>query len=190
MQYVIVLAAAYLIGSISFAILVASSQGVDIRSEGSGNPGTSNVMRVLGRKLAIVVLLGDAAKGAAAAAIGAIAIDTTWGWIALFVAVVGHSFPIWHGFKGGRSVATAVGGAIYLAPVVGLIIGVVWIAILVVLKTASVASLTAMVLLVPALAIAGRPADELLWASAIAVFVIVRHTDNIGRLARREEKSV
>lgn len=190
MQYVLVLVAAYLIGSVSFAILVASSRGVDIRSEGSGNPGTSNVMRVLGRKLAIVVLVGDALKGAIAAAIGALVIDATWGWIALLVAVVGHSLPVWHGFRGGRSVATAIGGIIYLAPVVGLVIGLVWIVILVVWKTASVASLTAMVLLVPGLAIAGRPVDELLWAAAIALFVIVRHSANIGRLVRREEQTV
>lgn len=190
MQYVLVLLAAYLIGSISFAILIASSRGVDIRSEGSGNPGTSNVMRILGRKLAVVVLVGDALKGAVAAAIGAIVIDQTWGWIALLVAVVGHSLPVWHGFRGGRSVATAVGGIIYLAPVVGLVIALVWIVILVVWKTASVASLTAMVLLVPGLAIAGRPTDQLLWAAAIALFVILRHSANIARLARREEQTV
>lgn len=187
---VIALLTAYLLGSVSFAILVASSRGVDIRSEGSGNPGTSNVMRVLGKKLAGVVLVGDAIKGALAAGIATALVDATWGWVALFVAVVGHAFPIWHGFRGGRSVATAIGGVLFLAPLVGIVLAAIWIVIVLVWKTASVASLVTMVLLVPGLAVTGRSGIDLLWAGATAAFVIVRHSENIGRLVRSEERTV
>jgi glycerol-3-phosphate acyltransferase PlsY len=189
-QHVIALVAAYLIGSISFGIIVASSQGIDIRTEGSGNPGTSNVLRVLGRRLAIVVLLGDALKGVAAAALGTVLVDDTFGYVTLLVAVVGHSFPIWHGFRGGKSVATAIGGIIYLAPLVGAILALLWIVIVLVWKTASIASLTVMLLLVPALALDGRDVQELLWASAIAIFVILRHSGNIERILSRSERTV
>jgi acyl phosphate:glycerol-3-phosphate acyltransferase len=189
-QHVIALVAAYLIGSISFGIIVASSQGIDIRTEGSGNPGTSNVLRVLGRRLAIVVLLGDALKGVAAAALGTVLVDDTFGYVTLLVAVVGHSFPIWHGFRGGKSVATAIGGIIYLAPLVGAILALLWIVIVLVWKTASIASLTVMLLLVPALALDGRDVQELLWASAIAIFVIARHSGNIERILSRSERTV
>ncbi len=190
MEKVLAIVAAYLIGSVSFGILVASSQGIDIRTAGSGNPGTSNVLRVLGKRLAIVVLLGDGLKGVATAAIGTVVVDPTFGYITLLAAVIGHSFPIWHGFKGGKSVATALGGIIYLSPIVGVVLAIIWIAMVVVWKTASVASLTVMLLLVPGLAIAGADVEQLLWALAIVAFVIVRHTGNIGRLVRSTERKV
>lgn len=189
-QHVLALLAAYLVGSISFAIIVASSRGIDIREEGSGNPGTSNVLRVLGRRLAVMVLIGDAFKGIVAAAIGAFAVDQSFGYVTLLVAVVGHSFPIWHGFRGGKSVATAIGGICYLSPPVGIALAVLWIVILLVWKTASVASLAAMLVMVPALALTGSTTQQLLWASATAVFVIVRHSGNIGRLLDSSERSV
>ena len=190
MQQALAIVVAYLIGSVNFGILVAASRGVDIRSVGSGNPGTSNVLRVLGKKLAAVVLLGDALKGVLAAAIGVAVGDPIFGYATLAAAVVGHSFPIWHRFRGGKSVATALGGIAYLAPLVGLTLAALWIIILLVWKTASVASLVVMVLLVPALAITGRDTAELLWAGGIALFVIVRHAENIRGLATSTERKV
>lgn len=190
MQQLLAIVAAYLIGSVSFGILVAASRGIDIRSVGSGNPGTSNVLRVLGKKLAAVVLLGDAVKGGIAAAVGVAVVDPTFGYVTLLAAVVGHSFPVWHGFRGGKSVATAIGGIVYLAPVVGLVLAGVWLVLVLVWKTASIASLTAMVLLVPGLALAGRSTEELLWAGTLALFVIVRHSGNIERILKRSESTV
>jgi glycerol-3-phosphate acyltransferase PlsY len=190
MTQIAALVAAYLLGSVSFGILVAASQGVDIRTEGSGNPGMSNVMRVLGKRQAALVLIGDGFKGAAAAALGTLAVDPLFGYITLAAAVVGHSFPIWHKFRGGKSVATVIGGFLYLAPGIGLLMAVVWILLVVVWKTASLASLVVMVLLVPALAVTGRTTEELLWAGAIALFVIVRHFGNIKRLVSSDEESI
>jgi glycerol-3-phosphate acyltransferase PlsY len=189
-QQLLAIGVAYLIGSISFGIIVSASQGIDIRSVGSGNPGTSNVLRVLGKRLAVVVLLGDALKGVVAAAVGVLAIDPTFGYVTLLAAVVGHSFPIWHRFQGGKSVATAIGGIVYLAPAVGLVLAAIWLVMVLVWKTASIASLTTMVLLVPGLAIAGRPTADLLWAGAIALFVIVRHSSNIERILDRTERGL
>lgn len=182
--------AAYLLGSVNFGIIVAAGAGVDIRSVGSGNPGTSNVLRTLGKKLAAVVLVGDGLKGAAAAAIGVLAVDPEFGYITLLAAVVGHSFPIWHQFRGGKSVATAIGGFIYVAPVVGLVVGVVWLIVVLVWKTASIASIAAMLLVVPGLALTGRTTTELVWATVIALFVIARHVGNISRIASGSERSV
>lgn len=189
-QHALAIVAAYLIGSVNFGILVAASRGVDIRSVGSGNPGTSNVLRVLGTRLAAVVLLGDALKGVIAAAIGVAVGDAVFGYATLAAAVVGHAFPIWHRFRGGKSVATALGGIAYLAPIVGISLAILWIVILVVWKTASVASLVVMALLVPLLALAGRSSAELLWAAGIALFVIVRHAENIRGLATSTERKV
>ncbi len=186
----LVLLASYLLGSVSFGILVATSRGVDIRSEGSRNPGATNIMRVLGKRAAGVVLVGDGLKGAAAAWLGVVVVSPEFGYVALLVAVVGHTFPIWHGFKGGKSVATGLGGIIYLAPVVGLVLGFLWIVMVLVWKTASIASITVMVLFVPALWIVGRTGTELLLASGIALFVLVRHASNLKRLSTSSERRV
>lgn len=187
---VLALVAAYLLGSVNFGIIVASGAGVDIRSVGSGNPGTSNVLRTLGKRLAAVVLIGDGLKGAAAAAIGVLAVNPDFGYATLLAAVIGHSFPIWHQFKGGKSVATAIGGFIYLAPAVGLVVGLVWLVVVLVWKTASIASIVAMLLVVPGLALAGRTTEQLMWATVIAVFVIARHAGNISRIASGSERSI
>jgi len=187
---IVAVVAAYLLGSVNFGIIVAAGAGVDIRSVGSGNPGTSNVLRVLGKKLAAVVLIGDGLKGALAAAIGALAVDPEFGYVTLLAAVIGHSFPIWHQFQGGKSVATAIGGFIYLAPVVGLVIGVVWLVVVLVWKTASIASIAAMLIVVPGLALAGRTTTELVWATLIALFVVVRHVGNVRRIASGSERAI
>jgi glycerol-3-phosphate acyltransferase PlsY len=184
------IAIAYLIGSVNFGIVVASLRGIDIRSLGSGNTGTSNVFRALGKKSAAIVLLGDGLKGALAAAMGSVWMGDDFGWVTLFAAVVGHSFPVWHRFKGGKSVATAIGGVAVLVPWVGAVLAVIWIAILVVWRTASIGSLVAMALLVPLVAVSGHSAAATAWAAAIAVFVVVRHADNVKRLVTANERSV
>ena len=190
MVQVVAVVVAYLLGSIDFGVIVARSQGVDIYSVGSGNPGTSNVMRVLGKKYAAIVLVGDAAKGALAAALGAVLVDPSFGFVTLLVAVLGHAFPIWHHFKGGKSVAVTIGGMIYLAPAVGIALAIVWIVMLLITKTASLGSLTVLVLLVPFLALSGRRGSDLIWASVIALFVIARHRSNIRDLLNVSERKV
>lgn len=190
LSIVAAIVASYLLGSVSFGILVATSRGVDIRSEGSGNPGASNIMRVLGKQAAIVVLLGDGLKGAAAAGIGASVVGPEFGYVTLLVAVVGHTFPVWHGLRGGKSVATAIGGIIFLAPAVGVVLALLWIVVVVVWKTASIASIAAVVPLVPALWLTGRSAAELFVALLITAFVLVRHTSNIMRIVTSSEQKV
>ena len=190
MEEAVAVAVSYLIGSVSFGIIVSSMRGIDIRSVGSGNTGTSNILRTLGKKDAAVVLLGDALKGAGAAAIGALWIGGDFGWVTLFAAVVGHSFPIWHGWKGGKSVATAIGGVVYLVPWVGVVLAVLWIVVLLVWKTASIGSLVAMGLLVPLVKLSGASYAAIAWASVIAAFVIVRHASNIKNLVASSERRV
>jgi glycerol-3-phosphate acyltransferase PlsY len=192
------LAIAYLLGSINFGVIVPRILGVDIYTTGSGNPGTSNVFRSVGKGPAALVLFGDGAKGAAAAAIGAVwagamshtASVETLAVACAFAAVLGHVAPVWHRFRGGRGVATAIGAAIFLAPVFGLVLAVVWLVVTLLFKVASVASLGAMVLYVPGLALSGYRGWALMWALAIAVLVIARHASNIRRLLNGSERMV
>jgi glycerol-3-phosphate acyltransferase PlsY len=187
---IIALVIAYLIGSVDFGVIVPRILGIDIYEHGSGNPGTSNVFRSVGKGAAAVVLVGDALKGVVAAVIGSTLGGETVGFAAALAAVLGHAFPVWHGFKGGRGVATAVGAAIWLAPVYGTLLAVGWFAAVAVTKTASVASLVAMVLYVPAMALGGHRGTRLVLAGAIALVVILRHAPNIKRIFTGSEQSV
>lgn len=181
---------AYLIGSIDFAVHVSRRMGIDIYEHGSGNPGTSNVFRILGKKAAGVVLLGDLLKGVGAAALGATLVGDTVGFACAFAATVGHVAPVWHRFRGGRGVATAIGGAIWLEPVLGLILALAWVGVVVGTKTASVASLGAMVIYVPLFLFAGHRGWSIFWAALTAALVVWRHKDNISRILSRSENRV
>lgn len=185
-----VIVAAYLIGSVDFAVIVARRLGIDIYEHGSGNPGTSNVFRTLGKKAAGLVLLGDALKGVLATALGAILINETVGFACALAATLGHVAPIWHRFRGGRGVATAIGGVIWLEPVIGLLLALAWLGVVLATKTASVASLGAMALYVPLYAVAGQTGWHLLLAALTAGLVIWRHKDNIQRILTRRENRV
>lgn len=182
---------AYLLGSIDFAVLVARSRGEDIYQLGSGNPGAANVLRNLGWRAALPVMLGDMAKAAAAAALGeALGGSEAAGWAAGFAAVIGHCFPMWHRFHGGKGVATAFGVALWLQPLVGLASVAIWAGLLAVTKVSSIGSLVAMAALLPMLVITDAAAAELVWAGAIVGLVVVRHAANIRDLLSGGERSV
>jgi acyl phosphate:glycerol-3-phosphate acyltransferase len=189
-QRVLALALAYAIGSVDFGVIVPRIMGTDIYEEGSGNPGASNVLRTLGKRAGAAVLLGDELKGVVAAAIGELWIGGGFGLVTGFAAVLGHVLPVWHRFRGGRGVATALGVALFMEPLVGICLSVVWILIVLVWKTASVASLVAMALYVPGFVVAGWRGFDLLWAAAIALLVVVRHAPNIRRLITGAENPV
>ncbi len=187
---VAVVGVAYLIGSIDFAVLVARTRGVDIYDVGSGNPGTANVARNLGWQAAAQVLVGDFLKGAGAAGLGLLVVDSTTGFGAGLAAVVGHCYPLWHRFRGGKGVATGGGAVTVLAPVVAIVLMVVWALLAKVGRISSIASLTVVVLSVPALAVAGHGGWSLVWAACMMVLIVGRHRSNIVRLIRGQEDSL
>ena len=190
MQQGVAFVLAYLVGSVDFGVIVPKAMGIDIYEQGSGNPGTSNVFRTLGKRAAALVLLGDGLKGFIAALIGGALVDETTAFACGFAAVLGHAFPIWHRFRGGRGVATAIGAAIYLEPVVGLVLAVMWTVLVLVWKVASIASIAAMVLYVPGFVLTGHRGWQLVWATAIALLVILKHAPNIRRMAQGVERTV
>ena len=179
---------AYLVGTFPTAVMVGRAGGHDVRVEGSGNPGASNVYRLMGFGPALVVFFGDALKGALPTAVGLAVSDSTLLPYALGIAaVLGHVFPVWSRFKGGRGVATAAGMAIVVFPVVALVLAVVWLAIAKGLGRASLASLTIVTAFPFGAWIAGAADGEVAAFAALAVFVIARHAANLRRLIRGEE---
>lgn len=188
---------AYLIGSLDFAVVVAQAKGVDIRSVGSGNPGTSNVLRTLGRGPAVMVLVGDTLKGVIAAAVGWLAAGTggdpamePLAYAAGFLAVAGHAFPAFHRFKGGKGVATAAGVMFFTVPLVAVVIGVVWASIAKIWKVASIASLVSLGLAIPGALLVGVRGDALIWLAAMLVLIVARHRPNIQRMLSGSEERV
>ena len=176
---------AWLLGTFPSALLVARSHGRDILREGSGNPGASNVARLLGWRAGALVLLLDFSKGAIAAGAGYL-IGGRPGACALGVAaVVGHTFPLYR--KGGKGVAAAGGALIVLYPLIVVGLAVVWFVIARLLHKASLASLLTTILFPVAVAAFQYDAWEIVAVSALAVLVIIRHLGNIRRLLRRQE---
>ena len=181
----------YLVGSVDFAVLVARRRGVDIHAEGSGNPGASNVTRVLGKRAGALVMLGDLLKGVVAAGFGEIVGGAELvGFVAGGAAVVGHCFPIWHRFRGGKGVATTVGVLLWTIPALGLALAVLWAGIIAVSRTASLGSLVLVALAVPGVWLWAEDGWSAVVMAAIATLVIVRHGDNIRRLAGGAEQAI
>ena len=182
----------YLLGSLPFGYLVARAHGVDIFKVGSGNPGATNVKRVLGAKAGNTVFALDAVKGAVAAAWPMLPFvrepDTmTMGLVGVIAAVLGHSFSMFTKFKGGKGVATAAGGLVVLIPLASLIGAAVWALTFFVTRYVSLGSVLAAVA-VPAVSwIQGKPMSLSIVATALGLFVIIRHRENIKRLLNGTE---
>lgn len=189
------LVASYVIGSVDFAVIVARARGVDIRAVGSGNPGTSNVLRTLGRGPAVMVLAGDMAKGLLAAAFGWIAaggqpFDQPVAYLAGLLAVIGHIFPLFHRFKGGKGVATAGGVMLFTVPVAALILAAAWVVVAKLFKVAAIASLVAVAGALPLAYLFGAEGWSLVWLGAMLVLIVWRHRPNIQRMLSGSESRV
>lgn len=199
MRSLLILIIAYLIGSIPFGYLIVRTRGGgDVRQTGSGGTGATNVSRRAGKVAGILTLLLDAAKGAAAVLIAQSVSGSGWVKAAAAIAViVGHIFPVWLGFRGGKGVATGVGVFLILAPVALLCAGVVFVSIVFFTRYVSLGSIMAAAL-IPVLVwlqnVFIEPFADLrpLLAAAIvgALLIIIAHRGNIQRLARGTESRI
>ena len=189
----------YLIGSISFAVLIAKSQGVDIFQVGSGNPGATNVKRTLGSKWGNTVFALDALKGFVAAGwpmlwlCGSGDAGLRLGIVGLVAAILGHSYSVFLKFRGGKGVATTMGGLLAVMPQVLLLGLLAWLIIYYASKIVALASiLFALSLPVSAYFFydnSGGFDPRLILATLLALLIILRHRANIVRLLRGEENS-
>ena len=179
----------YLLGSIPFGLVLTRLAGLgDVRKIGSGSIGATNVLRTGNKALAALTVLLDAGKGAAAVTIGA-----SWGLDPMLAAaaavVLGHIFPVWLGFRGGKGVATALGVLIVIAWPVALAAGLIWLAMAILFRYSSLAALVAAA---AAAAFAGIVVDgeRALLIAAIAIVVIAKHHENIRRLLAGTESRI
>ena len=188
--WTLLLPVAYLIGTFPSASLVARANGIDIRTVGSGNPGASNVARVLGWRRGVWVFVLDAAKGALAAGIGLIADGRPAGYWLGAAAVIGHVFPVWQRFRGGKGVATGGGIFAVLSPIVFVSVITFWFIMSKLTKKASVASIITVTLLPIGVGFVRQELWEVVATAGICALVMVRHLPNIKRLATRKEHAL
>jgi glycerol-3-phosphate acyltransferase PlsY len=188
----------YLLGSIPFGVIVMRAAGAgDPRAIGSGNIGATNVLRSGRRGLAFLTLVGDGGKGALAVLVAWLATrDRSLEAQAVLTAVaggaafLGHLFPVWLGFKGGKGVATFFGTLLAAAWPVGLAAGATWILMAVVFRFSSLAALTAVVLAPVYVFLFGRPPAVAALAIFMGVLIFIRHDANIRRLLKGEEPRI
>jgi glycerol-3-phosphate acyltransferase PlsY len=180
----------YLCGSIPFGLILTRLAGApDVRSVGSGNIGATNVLRTGRKGLAAATLVGDMLKGTLAV----LAVEHVCGReIALLAAsgaFLGHLFPVWLGFKGGKGVATYIGLLLALAPLVAIVFGAAWLAVAAITRYSSLAAVVASAATPLAFILFGRVAEAALFA-ALSVLLWIMHRANIARLLQRTEPRI
>ena len=184
---------AYVLGSIPSALLVVRrATGKDVREEGSGNVGATNAARAAGWRVGVVVTVMDVAKGAIPMwSIESMDAGPAWIAATLLAAVIGHCFPVWLGFRGGKGVATGLGAFVVLDPRAAVLAIVLWVVILAASRWVSVASMTASACFPLLLVAVGDPGPTILGAViAAAVLIVVRHLSNIRLLLAGEEPRI
>jgi glycerol-3-phosphate acyltransferase PlsY len=197
-QIAVALVGGYLLGTIPFGVIATKLGGApDVRSIGSGNIGATNVLRTGRRDLALITLLGDGGKGAVAVLLAwlatrdsTLAAQSTLTALAGGAAFLGHLFPVWLGFKGGKGVATFFGTLLAAAWPVGVLAGATWILMALLFRISSLAALTAVALAPVYVFVVGRPIPIAYLALFMAILVYVRHEQNIRRLLRGEEPRI
>lgn len=192
----ITIVGAYLLGSVSFAVVVSRLFGLaDPRSYGSRNPGATNVLRSGSKAAAAVTLLGDAAKGALAVWLvraSGPSLHVGEGVVALaaLAAFVGHLYPVFFGFRGGKGVATFLGALLALNPATGLAACLAWLAVAVLLRYSSLASLTAAIIAPVALYVDTRQTELVAIVAVMSGMLIFRHRQNIANLFAGKERRI
>ena len=182
---------AYLLGSVSGSMVMGRLRGVDIRTEGSGNAGGTNALRTQGLKFALGVVLIDVGKGALAAWLvpqlnvpGMEQALSAEGQLMVcgFMAVVGHCFPVWYGFRGGKGAATAVGALLVIEPITLVPMIGTWLLVLVLSGWVGLATILAALSLVPAFYLLDATPFAMGFSVTLALFIVFMHRSNIQRL--------
>jgi glycerol-3-phosphate acyltransferase PlsY len=188
-------ALAYLSGAVPYSLLIGKAKGVDLRKVGSGNIGATNVARNLGMRWGVAALLLDALKGygpvlAARSLLGDHPHASALIGATLLAAVMGHMFTVFLLFRGGKGVATALGGVLAVAPIAGAVGAALYVGLYAAFRISSVGSLAMTVAVPVTMVLLGQP-RELIWAAgAVSVLIVIKHIPNIRRLIRGEEGKV
>ena len=202
LYYILAAIAGYLIGSINLSIILSKGKGKDIREMGSGNAGTTNTLRTMGKGAAAMVVVFDILKGCLVPLVLILTGDKPWmpifvttcltmAYIYAFFAVVGHCFPLYYGFKGGKGIATAAGALLVISPAATGLALVEFVVLMVLFRYVSLSSIVAVMNIVIFTALLYPGQLRLLTITlAIAILAIYKHKSNIVRLRKGEESTM
>lgn len=193
-KFVVVAAIAYLLGNIQTGLLIGRlTNNVDLRQHGSGSSGATNALRVLGRKSALFTLLGDALKGIIATLVGMAIAGWHGGLVAALFVIIGHIWPVFYGFHGGKGVAASIGSLAVVMPLQALLMVVIGVAVLLWSKMVSLASITGAFVFMIAGSITGIVNQDWLQVAVsllMGIIVIFAHRTNIKRLKNGTENKI
>jgi glycerol-3-phosphate acyltransferase PlsY len=181
----------YLIGSVPFGMLFARAKGINLRETGSRNIGATNVLRSVGKGAALLTLMGDLLKGAAAVALGkALAVGPLYEGLMGLAAVAGHDFSAFLRLRGGKGVATSLGVILIYAPKAGILTVILWVAVVLATRYSSLGALLSFAVLPAGVALFGYPGEKVALSGIISIVLFVKHSDNIKRLLSGTERRV
>lgn len=196
LKYILCAVEAYLLGSISTGVLLSHRLfHDDVRKHGSGGTGATNMLRTYRLKAALLTFAGDAAKAALAVGLGLLLAGREGGCVAAVFAVVGHMFPLYFGFRGGKGIACTVGALAVLYPILLLPLAVLWAVPVLLSRCISLGSIIAGAALTPAVALwchgqGAAPAIPVGCAAVMTLLILWAHRENMARLARGEENKI
>ncbi|MDR1702810.1 MAG: glycerol-3-phosphate 1-O-acyltransferase PlsY [Sporomusaceae bacterium] len=189
-NYLFLSIVSYLVGAVPVGLLIGKMFGVDLRQHGSKNIGATNAYRTLGVRTAFWIFLGDALKGAFGVFFGYYLGGEYAPLVGGLFAIVGHNWPVYLGFKGGRGVATSLGVIAVIAPFATVIVFAVWFVIVFLTRYVSLASITAAALTPVLTWVLGESGEIILFTLLAALFIIIRHRPNIERLLDGTESKI
>ena len=190
---------AYLLGSINSSILIGRLFGVkDIRKHGSGNAGATNTLRTIGKKAAILALIGDALKGVIAILLTRLVLGMfikgdllrIAQYVSGVAAVLGHNFPIFFQFKGGKGIVTTAAVGAMMNPFMALVVIAIGVGTIIISKYVSLGSVTAMISYPILVAVTGGDAPYILFSTVLMLLAVIKHRANIKRLIKHEESKI
>ena len=191
MLSVLLLLGGYILGSVPTGIIAGRAYGVDVRRSGSGNIGMANVLRTAGKGAAVITMVGDMLKGFVPVLLARFLTTNDWVVAAVaLAAVVGHCWPIFLGFKGGKGVATGAGTSIALAPVVGLALFAFWWIVVLVSRYTSLGAIAVMILSPFVFLLTGQPLPYVVYTVVGGALVLYRHRENARALLNGTERKI
>lgn len=181
---------AYLLGSLNFGVIISKLRGKDIRESGSGNAGATNMTRLYGKKIGILTFVGDALKAVLSCVVGILLVGSLGGFVAGFFCVVGHAFPVYFKFKGGKGVACMAAVVLVTSPLCFLILLAIYIVLLLGFKMVSFASVMTVIIYPFLLSSTNGYGLQIIVALFCSILVVFLHRENIARIFHHEEPKI
>ena len=180
----------YLLGSLNFGVIISKLRGKDVRESGSGNAGATNMTRLFGKKIGILTFVGDALKAVLSCILGIVLVGSLGGFVAGFFCVVGHAFPVYFKFKGGKGVACMAAVVLVTSPVCFLILLAIYIVLLLGFKMVSFASVMTVIIYPFLLSSTNGYGLQIIVALFCSILVVFLHRENIARIFHHEEPKI